>query len=46
MTSSQMASVFRGFLTFCFFGLPERLATRVPVELNSLTCDIESLQYQ
>ena len=26
---------------------PERFATRAPpVELNSLTCDIESLQYQ
>ena len=38
-----MASVFRGFLTFCFFCRPERLATRAPPdELNNLTCDIES----
>ena len=32
-----MASVFRGFLTFCFFCRPERLATRAPPdELNRL----------
>ena len=37
----------QGLFDLLLFCLPERLATRAPPdELNSLTCDMKSLQYR